>query len=103
MMLTLILTGIFVLSLNTMPTSATVFPIGTFVIPMDEKQNLLTTSNVTVYGFIWAILDAGADIYRIIEPPDITLKTATYPGGAVFSGGVILVMPTYGDIIEEKN
>jgi len=78
------------------------FPVYTYVIPMDEKQNLLTPDNVAAYGFIWSILDAGANMYRIIEPPDITLKTTTYPESVVYSGGVILVMPTYGDIIEEK-
>jgi len=66
---------------------------------MDEKQSALAPENVTVFGFLWAILNDGADIYRIIEPPDITLKTTTNPGGAVYSGGVILVMEAHGAII----
>ena len=87
-------------SVSAMPTlTTTSFPVGTYVIPMDEKQSALTSGDVTVYGFIWAILDGGADIYRIIEPPDETLYTTTNPGGAVYSGGVILVMAAHGAII----
>ena len=81
------------------PLETATFPVGTYVIPMDEKQNALAPGNVTVFGFIWAILNDGADIYRIIEPPDVTLKTTTNPGGAVYSGGVILVMEAHGAII----
>ena len=81
------------------PLETATFPVGTYVIPMDEKQNALAPGNVTVFGFIWAILNVGADIYRIIEPPNVTLKTTKNPGGAVYSGGVILVMEAYGAII----
>jgi hypothetical protein len=66
---------------------------------MDEKQNALKPDDVTVFGFIWAILNDGADICRIIEPPDVTLNTTTSPSGAVYSGGVILVNASYGTII----
>jgi hypothetical protein len=69
---------------------------------MDEKQNALAPGDVTVFGFVWGILDDGADIYRIIEPPDVTLKTTTNPDGAVYSGGVILVMEVYGSIITAR-
>ena len=81
------------------PLTTTTFPVNTYVIPMDEKQTALTSGDVTVFGFIWAILDDGADIYRIIEPPDVTLKTTTNPGGVVYSGGVILVMEAHGPIL----
>jgi hypothetical protein len=81
------------------PLESATFPVGTYVIPMDEKQNALKPNDVTVFGFIWAILNDGADIYRIIEPPDVTLKTTTNPSGAVYSGGVILVNASYGSII----
>jgi hypothetical protein len=78
------------------------FPIGTYVIPMDEKQGGLAPENVTVYGFIWAILNGDAAIGRVIEPLDIVLKTATWPQGTVYSGGVILVTAEYGGIIAEN-
>jgi hypothetical protein len=81
------------------PLETAKFPVGTYVIPMDEKQSALAPDNVTVFGFIWAILNDGADIYRIIEPPDVTLNTTNNPGGAVYSGGVILVMEAYGAIV----
>jgi hypothetical protein len=81
------------------PLETAKFPVGTYVIPMDEKQDALAPGDVTVFGFIWGILNDGADIYRIIEPPDITLKTTTNPDGTVYSGGVILVMEVYGSII----
>ncbi len=81
------------------PLQSATFPAGTYVVPMDEKQNALKPGDVTVFGFIWAILNEGADIYRVIEPPDVTLNTTTNPGGAVYSGGVILVSASYGAII----
>jgi len=81
------------------PLETAKFPAGTYVVPMDEKQTALAPGNVTVFGFIWAILNDGADIYRIIEPPDVTLKTTNNSSGAVYSGGVILVMEDHGSII----
>jgi len=81
------------------PLETAKFPVGTVVIPMDEKQSALAPGDATVFGFIWAILNDGADIYRIIEPPNVTLKTTNNSGGAVYSGGVILVMAAYGSII----
>jgi hypothetical protein len=82
-----------------LPLETAKFPVGTLVIPMDEKQTALAPGNVTVFGFIWTILNDGADIYRIIEPTDVTLKTTNNFSGAIYSGGVILVMATYGSII----
>jgi hypothetical protein len=81
------------------PLESATFPVGTYVISMDEKQDALKPGDVTVFGFIWAILNDGADIYRIIEPPDVTLNTTANPSGAVYSGGVILVNASYGAII----
>lgn len=81
------------------PLETAKFPVGTYVIPMDEKQTALAPGDVTVFGFIWTILNDGADIYRIIEPKDVTVKTTNNSGGAIYSGGVILVMATYGSII----
>lgn len=81
------------------PLETAKFPAGTYVIPMDEKQTALAPGDVTVFGFIWTILKDGADIYRIIEPTDVTLKTTNNSGGAIYSGGVILVMEDYGSII----
>jgi outer membrane protein assembly factor BamB len=75
------------------------FPVGSYVIPMDEKQPALTATDTTVYGLIWSILDNGADLYRIIEPPDVSLHTVANPGGTIYSGGPILAMPTDGPII----
>ncbi len=81
------------------PLEGATFPVGTYVIPMDEKQNALKPGDVTVFGFIWAILNDGANINRIIEPSDVTLNTTTNPNGTVYSGGVILVDASYGTII----
>ena len=71
------------------------FPVDTYVVPMDGKQAALTSTDTTVYGFIWKVLDEGGVIHRIIEPPDVTLKTDANPGGAVYSGGVILIAPRH--------
>jgi len=81
------------------PLVTVTFPVGSYVIPMDEKQVALTAADTKVYGFIWAILNGGAKIYRIIEPPDVTLMTTVFPAGAVYSGGPVLVMATDAAII----
>lgn len=78
------------------PLDTATFPAGTYVIPMDEKQAALAPGDVKVFGFIWALLNDGVDIYRIIQPPNVTLNTTTNPSGAVYSGGVIFVMEAYG-------
>lgn len=64
------------------------FPAGTYVIPMDDKQNDI----IRAFGFLTNVLQ-NATIYRIIEPPDITIKTSSYPAGTTYSGGPVLVMP----------
>ena len=84
------------------PLEGATFAVGTYVIPMDEKQNALKPGDVTVFGFIWAILNAGADINRIIEPSDVTLNTTTNPNGSIYSGGVVLVDASYGTIINAQ-
>lgn len=66
------------------------FPAGTFVIPMDDKQ----ADKIKAFGLVHKILTNGADVYRIIEPPDVTLKTTTYPAGSVYQGGPMIVMPS---------
>ena len=64
------------------------FPAGSYVIPMDDKQNDI----IRAFGFLANVLK-NATIYRIIEPPDITIKTSSYPAGTTYSGGPVLVMP----------
>jgi hypothetical protein len=63
---------------------------------MDEKQTALVPGNVKVFGFIWSVLNDSVSVYRIIEPPNVTLKTTTYPDGAEYSGGVIFVLAAFG-------
>ncbi len=64
------------------------FPAGAFVIPTDEKQ----TDVVRALGLIHKVLREGGTIYRIIEPPDVALKTAAQPDGVLYRGGPVLVM-----------
>jgi len=71
------------------------FPVDTYVIPMDTQQAALSPTDTKVYGFIWRVLQEGGVIHRIIQPPDSTLKTDVNPGGAVYSGGVILILPVH--------
>jgi hypothetical protein len=65
------------------------FPAGSFVIPMDDKQNDI----LKAFGFTHALLRNSTPIYRIIEPPDIIIETALHPAMELFAGGPILVMP----------
>lgn len=65
------------------------FPAGTYIIPMDDKQSDI----IKAFGFLANTLQSGATIYRIIEPPDVSIKTNGYPAGTVYSGGPVLVMP----------
>ena len=64
------------------------FPAGTYIIPMDGKQNDI----IKAFGFLAKVLREDATIYRIIEPPDVNIKTSSYPTGTVYSGGPVLVM-----------
>jgi hypothetical protein len=66
------------------------FPVNSFVIPMDDKQNDI----LRAFGFVHALLRNGTAIYRIIEPPDIIIPTTVYPSSVFFYGGPILVMPS---------
>jgi hypothetical protein len=65
------------------------FPAGTFVIPMDGKQ----AERVLVFGFVHALLAAPNQItlFRVIEPPNVTLTTNMTASPAVFAGGPFLV------------
>lgn len=75
------------------PLAAGTFPTGTIVVPMDDKQ----TDRVRVYGFIHEFLRNGLDVglARIIEPPDVTMRTSLTPGGAVYQGGPFLIDQKY--------
>jgi hypothetical protein len=78
------------------------FPLGTFVIPMDEKQ----AERVLVFGFVHALLRSpnAIQIFRVIEPPDVTLSTNMTASSKPFQGGPILV--SSGDaskIVEVKS
>ncbi|UCF07268.1 MAG: lamin tail domain-containing protein [Thermoplasmata archaeon] len=66
------------------------FPVDSFIIPMDDKQNDV----LKAFGFIHALLRNGRTIYRIIEPPDVNIFTNSQPGGALFQGGPVLLMPS---------
>ena len=68
------------------------FPAGTFVIPMDGNQ----AERILVFGFVHALL---ADpnritLFRVIEPPNVTLTTNMTASPAVFVGGPFLVNPS---------
>jgi hypothetical protein len=65
------------------------FPTGTFVIPMDGKQ----AERILVFGFVHALLADPNPIilFRVIEPPDVTLTTNMTASPAVFAGGPFLV------------
>jgi len=72
------------------PLSAGTFPAGTFVVPMDDKQN----DRVHVYGFIHEFLRTpSAQVARIIEPPDVSMQTALSPAGELYQGGPFLIDP----------
>ena len=69
--------------------NTTFFPTGTFVIPMDEKQ----AERVLVFGFVHTLLRSPnpIQIFRVIEPPDVTFSTNITSAPAVFAGGPFLV------------
>lgn len=77
------------LDVNAQTTS---FPPGTFVVPMDDKQNNVTRA----FGFIHAVLRYDGAVYRVIEPPDITLTTIENDTDT-YAGGVFLIPQTYAD------
>ena len=65
------------------------FPAGTFVIPMDDKQ----VDRIQVFGLVHALLRSPNPIqlFRIIEPPDVSLSTSLTTSPTSFSGGPFLV------------
>lgn len=65
------------------------FPWGSLIIPMDDKQ----ADVVLAFGFMHALLRNGTSILRIIEPPDVKLKTQAKPVGDFFKGGPVIVLP----------
>lgn len=69
------------------PLETRTFPVGASVIPMDNHQN----DRFKAFGFVHALLREGVTIFRIIQPPDVILKTIEIPLGDVYSGGPILV------------
>lgn len=75
------------------PLAAGTFPTGTIVVPMDDKQ----TDRVRVYGLIHEFLREGTEtgLARIIEPPDVTMRTSLTPAGAVYQGGPFLIDQKY--------
>jgi len=75
------------------PLAAGTFPTGTIVVPMDDKQ----PDRVRVYGLIHEFLRSGPDVglARVIEPPDVTMRTSLTPGGAVYQGGPFLIDQKY--------
>jgi len=67
------------------------FPAGTFVVPMDEKQ----AERILVFGFVHALLrdPNPIQLFRVIEPPNVTLTTNMTASPAVFKGGPFLIFP----------
>lgn len=72
------------------------FPSGTYIIPMDEKQ----VDILRAYGFAHALLRNGTTLYRIIQPPDITLTTELHDT-IVFKGGPFLIWDEFGATIDQ--
>jgi len=68
------------------------FPTGTFVIPMDGHQ----AERILVFGFVHALLadPNPIQLFRVIEPPNVTLTTNMTASPAVFAGGPFLVNPS---------
>lgn len=73
------------------PLETVTFPAGTFVLPMDEKQ----AERILVFGFVHALLRSPnpITIYRVIEPPNVTLSWNVTASPKVFAGGPFLVFP----------
>lgn len=59
---------------------------------MDEKQ----AERILAFGFVEALLAGpnGIQVFRVIEPPDVTLATNVTASPAVFTGGPFLVNPS---------
>ena len=68
------------------------FPVGTFVVPMDEKQ----AERILVFGFVHALLRSPnpIEIFRVIEPPNVTLSTDLTASPKPFAGGPFLILPS---------
>lgn len=68
------------------------FPVGTFVVPMDEKQ----TERILVFGFVHALLRSPnpIEIFRVIETPNVTLSTDLTASPEPFAGGPFLILPS---------
>jgi hypothetical protein len=78
--------------------AATNFPVGTYVVPMDDKQ----ADRIQAFGLIVRILNEGGQFRRILESdssPGVTLKTTVNPGGASYQGGPILVPASYAGAV----
>jgi hypothetical protein len=71
------------------PLAAATFPVGSILVPMDNKQG----DRIHVYGFIHEFLrlTPNALLARIIEPPDVSIQTTLTPSGAVYQGGPFLI------------
>ncbi len=76
-----------------------VFPAGSFVIPMDEKQ----AEKVVVFGFVHALLRSPnpIQIFRVIEPPNVTIATDLSASPKTFTGGPFLVLPGDASKVQE--
>jgi hypothetical protein len=72
--------------------NGTSFPAGALVIPMDDKQ----AERILVFGFVHALLRDPNPIvlFRVIEPPNVTLSTNMTASPAAFYGGPFLVLPS---------
>lgn len=71
------------------------FPIGTHVIPMDDKQ----ADRLKAFGLAHLIARQGGILHRVIEPPDIVLYTEAHPAGDVYQGGPIFILAEDGSIL----
>ena len=76
-----------------------VFPAGAFVIPMDSRQ----AERILVFGFVHALLRAPSPItiFRVIEPPSVTLPTNLTASPASFEGGPFLVSPADASKVQQ--
>ncbi|MFH1927143.1 MAG: hypothetical protein ABIK79_03065 [Chloroflexota bacterium] len=72
------------------------FPIGTHVIPMDDKQ----ADRLKAFGLAHLIARQGGILHRVIEPPDIVLFTEAHPAGDVYRGGPIFILAEDGSILQ---
>jgi hypothetical protein len=78
------------------PLQTVTFPVDSYVIPFDDKQNDV----IKAFGFVHALLRNGCYIYRIIEPPNATIYTTMFPFGEEFAGGPVLIMPYDAAIVD---